>query len=82
MNAVLAQKQPDGFTQMTAYANRTLQQHEKKYGPTELQTLAIEWSEKHFHLFCIAIGALFILIMRIHPIHGQIGMMGPGITGG
>ena len=49
LGAILAQKQPDGFTRPIAHASRTLQQHEKKYSATELEALGIVWSVKHFH---------------------------------
>ena len=48
LGAILAQKQPDGFTRPIAYASRTLQQHERKYSATELEALGIVWSVKHF----------------------------------
>ena len=48
LGAVLAQKQRDGFIRPIAYASRTLQQHEKKYGATELEAFRIVWSVKHF----------------------------------
>ena len=48
LGAILAQKQPDGFTRPIAYGSRTLQQHERKYSATELETLGIVWSVKHF----------------------------------
>ena len=48
LGAILAQKQPDGFTRPIAYASRTMQQHEKKYSATELEALGILWSVEHF----------------------------------
>ena len=48
LGAILAQKQPDGTVQPTAYGSRTLQQHEKKYGATELEALGVVWAVKHF----------------------------------
>ena len=46
--AVLAQKQEDGSTQPIAYASRTLEVSEKKYGVTEVEALAVVWTVKHF----------------------------------
>ena len=48
LGAILAQKQPDGFTRPIAYASRMLQQHKRKYNATELEALGIVWSVKHF----------------------------------
>ena len=39
--AILAQKQPDGTVQPIAYGSRTLQQHKKKYGATEMEALGL-----------------------------------------
>ena len=49
LGAVLAQEQEDGTTRPIAYASRTLQQHEKNYGSTELEGLGVVWAVKHFH---------------------------------
>ena len=48
LGAILAQQQEDGTIRPIAYASRTLQQHEKKYGATELEALGVVWSVKHF----------------------------------
>ena len=48
LGAVLAQKQDDGKTRPIAYASRTLQPHEKKYGATEMEGLGVVWAVKHF----------------------------------
>ena len=48
MGAILAQQQEDGTIPPIAYASRSLQQHEKKYGATELEALGVVWSVKHF----------------------------------
>ena len=48
LGAILAQQQEDGTIPPIAYASRTLQQHEKKYGATELEALGVVWSVKHF----------------------------------
>ena len=57
LGAILAQKQFDGSIRPIAYASRTLQQHEKKYGTKELEALGVVWLVKHY-LYghqCIAI---------------------------
>lgn len=41
VGAVLAQKQEDGTVRPVAYASRTLQRHEKNYGVTEMEALAV-----------------------------------------
>ena len=48
LGAVLAQQQGDGFVRPIAYASRTLQPNEKKYGVTELEGLGVVWAVKHF----------------------------------
>ena len=48
LGAVLSQKQPDGKVAPIAYASRTLQAHEKNYGISELEALAVVWATKHF----------------------------------
>ena len=48
LGAVLAQHQEDGSVRPVAYASRSLQQHEKNYGITELEGLAVVWAVKHF----------------------------------
>ena len=48
LGAVLAQKQADGLVRPIAYASRTLQDHEKRYGITELEGLGVVWAVKHF----------------------------------
>ena len=40
--------QDDGSVRPVVYASRSLQQHEKNYGITELEGLAVVWSAKHF----------------------------------
>ena len=47
LGAVLAQRQDDGSTRPIAYASRTLQPHEKKYGATEMEGLGVVWA-RHF----------------------------------
>ena len=48
LGAVLVQRQDDGSVRPVAYASRSLQHHEKNYGITELEGLAVVWSAKHF----------------------------------
>ncbi len=48
LGAVLAQRQEDGSVRPVAYASRSLQDHEKRYGVTELEGLGVVWSVKHF----------------------------------
>lgn len=45
---MLAQKQEDGTIRPIAYASRTLQQHERNYGATELEALGVVWAVRHF----------------------------------
>ena len=47
LGAVLAQKEPDGTVHPIAYANRSLQKHERIYGITELEGLGVVWAAKH-----------------------------------
>ena len=48
LGAVLAQRQEDGLVRPIAYASRSLQEHEKRYGATELEGLGVVWAVKHF----------------------------------
>lgn len=48
LGAILSQVQENGRLHPVAYASRALSQSEKKYGITELETLAIVWSVSHF----------------------------------
>ena len=45
---MLAQKQADGLVRPIAYPSRTLQDHERRYGITELEGLGVVWAVKHF----------------------------------
>ena len=51
LGAVLSQKQLNGQIAPIAYASRTLQQHETKYGISELEALAVVWATKHFRAY-------------------------------
>ena len=51
LGAVLAQRQEDQSVRPIAYASRTLLSHEKNYGISELEALAVVWSVKHFRIF-------------------------------
>ena len=48
LGAVLAQQQEDGSIRPIAYASRTLQPNERKYGVMELEGLGVVWAVKHF----------------------------------
>ena len=48
LGAVLAQKQDDGLVRPIAFASRTLLPHEKNYGSTEMEALAVVWAVKHY----------------------------------
>ena len=48
LGAVLAQQQEGGLVRPIAYASRSLQEHEKRYGATELEGLGVVWAVKHF----------------------------------
>ena len=45
---MLTQPQGDGAIRPIAYASRSLQEHEKCYGVTELEGLGVVWAVKHF----------------------------------
>ena len=51
LGAVLCQEQDDGTIRPIAYASRTLQKHERNYGISELEALAVVWATKHFHVY-------------------------------
>ena len=50
LGAVLSQVQ-DGIRKPICYASRTLQPHEKNYGVSELEALAVVWAIKHFRVY-------------------------------
>ena len=51
LGAVLSQLQADDRPHPVSYASRALNGAEKKYGITELETLAVVWGMSHFHHF-------------------------------
>ena len=51
LGAVLSQLQDDKRLHPIAYASRSLSSQEKKYGITELETLAVVWAIQHFHAY-------------------------------
>lgn len=51
LGAVLSQEQDDGAMKPLAYASRTLQQHEKHYGATEMEALGVVWAIRHFRQY-------------------------------
>ena len=53
LGAVLEQEQADGTTRPVAYASRSLLQHEKNYGVTELEALALVWAVKYFRVYLL-----------------------------
>ena len=51
LGAILSQRQSDGQVHSVAYASRSLNQAERNYGITELETLAVVWSVTHFKAY-------------------------------
>ena len=51
LGAILSQYQPDGQIHPVAYASRSLNQAERNYGITELETLAVVWAVTHFRAY-------------------------------
>jgi hypothetical protein len=60
LGAILSQKDDDKKEHVIAYASRTLNKHERNYGITELECLAVVWAVKHFHHYLH--GQKFIVI--------------------
>ena len=48
LGAVLSQCQDDGSIRPMAFASRTLQPHERRYGISELEALGVVWAVRHF----------------------------------
>ena len=48
LGAVLSQCQDDGSIRPMAFASRTLQPHERRYGIFELEALGVVWAVRHF----------------------------------
>jgi hypothetical protein len=53
LGAVLAQVGVDGHVHPIAYASRSLLKHERNYAITELETLALVLSVKHFRVYLL-----------------------------
>ena len=51
LGAVLSQEQEDGRPKPLCNASRSLQAHEKNYGVSELEALAVVWTVKHFRVY-------------------------------
>ena len=51
LGAVLAQGQGDDSVRPIAYASRVLLPHEKRYGVSELEALAVVWAARHFRIY-------------------------------
>ena len=51
LGAILSQQQPDGTIHPVAYASRSLNQAERNYRITELETLAAVWAVTHFQAY-------------------------------
>ena len=51
LGLVLSQKQTSGNVAPIAYSSRTLQSHEKNYGISKLEALAVVWATKHFRTY-------------------------------
>ena len=53
LGAVLFQQQEDGSVHPIAYASRSLDQHERNYGVTELETLGLVWAVRYFRSYLL-----------------------------
>ena len=48
---MLSQRQSSGQIAPIAYVRQTLQQHETRYGISEVEALAAVWATKHFRIY-------------------------------
>ena len=53
LGAVLSQAQEDGAVHPIAYASRSVDKHEKKYGISELETLGLVWAVRYFRPYLL-----------------------------
>ena len=53
LGAILSQEQTDGCVHPIAYASRSLDPHEKNYGISELETLALVWAVRYFRPYIL-----------------------------
>ena len=53
LGAILSQPQDDGTIHPVAYASRSLNQHEKNYGISELETLGLVWAVRYFRNYLL-----------------------------
>lgn len=82
---MLVQPADDGAVRPITFARRTLQTHEKNYGVTEMEALAVVWAVKHFHPYLYGHActvstdheALKSLLNTPHP-SGKIARLGTG----
>ena len=51
IGAVLSQEQDDGKLHPVAFASRAVNQAERNYSITDLETLAVVWSMSHFRTY-------------------------------
>ena len=51
LGAVQSQEQKDGIPKPLCYASRILQAHERNYGVSKLEVLAVVWTVKHFRVY-------------------------------
>ena len=69
LGAMLEQERPDGKLHTIAYANRTLNKCEQKYGITEMETLGVVWAARHFRAYlCGHQCTLFINHARVRSL--------------
>ena len=66
LGAILSQQQPDGTIHPIAYASRALNQAERNYEITELETLTVLWPMTHFRAY------LYGNRVRIYTYHSAV----------